>query len=193
MLLSLVSAGLLALFAIGKYNSLVNLRNRYKNAFAQLDVQLRRRYDLIPNLVERAAACVKDKREILETIISTREFAYATGAKAAANPGNSKLIRELSRAEAELSLALERLFAETKAYPELGTDETMLRLWQELRSANSSISVARQTYNDAVIAYNKQRQVLPANILAYLSGFAAAELLTVQSLGETATGRVSFT
>ncbi len=192
-LLGLVcGAGLLALFAIGKYNSLVTLRNRYKNGFSQIDVQLKRRYDLIPNLVETAKGYLKHERETLETVISARNSAYSAGAKAAANPGDPKAMRELTGAEAGLSGALGRLFAVAEAYPDLKANQTMLQLSEELTSTENKISFARQAYNDAVMAYNTQREVFPANVLANMFSFASAELFQIQDSAEKATPRASF-
>ncbi|MFZ0711473.1 MAG: LemA family protein [Terrimicrobiaceae bacterium] len=192
-LLGLVcGAGLLALFAIGKYNSLVTLRNRYKNGFSQIDVQLKRRYDLIPNLVETARGYLKHERETLETVISARNSAYSAGAKAAANPGDPKAMRELTGAEAGLSGALGRLFAVAEAYPDLKANQTMLQLSEELTSTENKISFARQAYNDAVMAYNTQREVFPANVLANMFSFASAELFQIQDSAEKATPRASF-
>jgi LemA protein len=186
-------AGLFALFAIGKYNSLVTLRNRYQNGFSQIVVQLKRRYDLIPNLVETAKGYLKHERETLETVVSARNSAYSAGAKAAANPGDPRAMRELAGAEAGLSSALGRLFAVSEAYPELKANQNMLQLSEELTSTENKISFARQAYNDAVMAYNTQREVFPANIIASLFNFAAAELFQIQNAAEKATPRASFT
>jgi LemA protein len=167
-------AGLLALFAIGKFNSLVTLRNRYQNGFSQIDVQPRRRYDLIPNLVETAKGYLKHERETMETVVSARNSAYSAGAKAAANPGDPRAMRELTGAEAGLSSALGRLFAVAEAYPELKANQNMLQLSEELTSTENKISFARQAYNDAVMVYNTQREVFPANIIANMFNFATA-------------------
>jgi LemA protein len=193
-LLGLVcGAGLLALFAIGKYNSLVTLRNRYKNGFSQIDVQLKRRCDLIPNLVETAKGYLKHERETLETVIAARNSAYSAGARAAANPGDPKVMRELAGAEAGLSGALGRLFAVAEAYPDLKANQNMLQLSEELTSTENKISFARQAYNDAVMAYNTQREVFPANVIANMFSFASAELFQIQDSAEKATPRASFT
>jgi LemA protein len=185
--------GLLALFAVGQYNSLVALRNRYKNGFSQIDVQLKRRYDLIPNLVETAKAYLKHERETLEAVISARNSAYSAGAKAAANPGNPQAMRELMGAEAGLSGALGRLFAVAEAYPDLKANQNMLQLSEELTSTENKISFARQAYNDAVMAYNTRREVFPSNVLAGMFSFAAAELFQIDDAAERAVPRVSFT
>jgi LemA protein len=186
-------AGLLALFAIGKYNSLVALRNRYRNGFSQIDVQLRRRYDLIPNLVEIAKGYLKHERETLERVISARNSAYSADAKAAANPGEPKAMRDLAGAEAGLSGALGRLLALAEGYPDFKANQKKFQLFEELTSMESKISFARRAYNDAVIAYNAQREVFPANIIAGIFNFAAAELFEVQNIAEKAAPKASFT
>jgi LemA protein len=192
-LVLLCGAGLSAVFVVGKYNSLVTLRNRYKNGFSQIDVQLRRRYDLIPNLVEIAKGYLEHERETLETVISARNSAYSTGAKAAANPGDPKAMRDLAGAEAGLSGALGRFFAVAEAYPDLKANQNMLQLSEELTSTENKISFARQAYNDAVMAYNTQREVFLAGIIATMFNFAAAELFQIQNAVEKETPRASFT
>ena len=186
-------AGLLALFVVGKYNSLVTLRNRYRNGFSQIDVQLKRRYDLIPNLVEVAKGYLQHERETLEAVVSARNSAYAAGAKAAANPGEPKAMRDLAGAEAGLNGALGRLFALAEAYPDFKANQNMLELSEELTSTENKVSFARQAYNDAVTAYNTQREVFPANIIAGLFNFAAAELFQIQNGAERAVPSASFT
>jgi LemA protein len=185
--------GLLALFAIGKYNSLVALRNRYKNNFAQIDVQLKHRYDLISDLTELARGYLEHERETLEAVISARNSAYSAGAKAAANPGDPKAMRELAGAEARLSWALGRLFALAETYPDFKADRNLSQLSAELKSAESKIFFARQAYNDAVRAYNTQREILPANIIAGAFNFAAPELFEIQDVSERAAPRASLT
>ena len=186
-------AGLLALFVVGKYNSLVTLRNRYRNGFSQIDVQLKRRYDLIPNLVEVAKGYLQHERETLEAVVSARNSAYAAGAKAAANPGELKAMRDLAGAEAGLNGALGRLFALAEAYPDFKANQNMLELSEELKSTENKVSFARQVYNDAVTAYNTQREVFPANLIAGLFNFAAAELFQIQNGAERAVPSASFT
>ena len=186
-------AGLLALFVVGKYNSLVTLRNRYRNGFSQIDVQLKRRYDLIPNLVEVAKGYLQHERETLEAVVSARNSAYAAGAKAAANPGEPKAMRDLAGAEAGLNGALGRLFALAEAYPDFKANQNMLELSEELTSTENKVSFARQAYNDAVTAYNTQREVFPANLIAGLFNFAAAELFQIQNGAERAVPSASFT
>jgi LemA protein len=186
-------AGLLALFAIGQYNSLVTLRNRYKNSFAQIDVQLKRRYDLIPNLVETAKGYLKHERETLEAVISARNSAYSAGAKAAANPGNPQAMKELMGAEAGLSGALGRFFAVAEAYPDLKANENMLQVSEELTSTENKISFARQAYNDAVMAYNTRRELFPSNIIAGMFNFGVAELFQIEEPAEKPVPKVSVT
>lgn len=186
-------AGLLALFVVGKYNSLVTLRNRYRNGFSQIDVQLKRRYDLIPNLVEVAKGYLQHERENLEAVVSARNSAYAAEAKAAANPGEPKAMRDLAGAEAGLNGALGRLFALAEAYPDFKANQNMLELSEELTSTENKVSFARKAYNDAVTAYNTQREVFPANIIAGLFNFAAAELFQIQNGAERAVPSASFT
>ena len=193
LLVLVCGAGLLALFAIGKYNSLVTHRNRYKNGFSQIDVQLKRRYDLIPNLVETAKGYLKHERETFETVISARNSAYSAGAKAAANPGDPKVMRDLTGAEAGLSCALGRLFALAEANSDLKANENMLQLSGELTSEENRISFARQAYNEAVMAYNTQREVFPASIIASMFNFAAAELFLVQNSAGKGVPRASVT
>jgi LemA protein len=183
-------AGLLALFAIGQYNSLVN---RYKNSFAQIDVQLKRRYDLIPNLVETAKGYLKHERETLEAVISARNSAYSAGAKAAANPDNPRAMKELTGAEAGLSGALGRFFAVAEAYPDLKANQNMLQVSEELTSTENKISFACQAYNDAVMAYNTRREFFPSNIIAGMFNFGAAELFQIEEPAEKSLTKVSVT
>jgi len=193
-LLLIVGAGvLLALFAIGEYNSLVTLRNRYKNAFSQIDVQLKRRYDLIPNLVETAKGYIKHERETLEAVIAARNSAYSAGAKAAANPGDPQLMKELTGAEGGLTGALGRLFAVAEAYPDLKANQNMMQLTEELTSTENKISFARQAYNDSVMAYNTKREVFPTNIVSGMFNFGPAELFQIENPDEKQAPKVSFT
>ena len=143
------------------YNRLVTLRNRYKNAFSQIDVQLKRRYDLIPNLVEVAKGYIKHERETLEAVIKARNAAYAAGQQAARNPGEREAMTALGGAEGQLVGALGRLFAVAEAYPDLKANQNMLALQEELSATENKIAFARQAYNDSVMAYNTQREVFP--------------------------------
>ena len=185
--------GLLALFVVGKYNSLVTLRNRYRNGFSQIDVQLKRRSELILNLVEVAKGHFPHERETLEAVVSARDFAYAAGAKAAANPGEPKTMRDLARAEAGLNGALGRLFAVGEAYPDFKANRNRLQLSEELTLTENKVSFARQAYNDAVTAYNTQRELFPDNIIASMFNFAATELFEIQNGAERAVPKASFT
>jgi len=184
---------LLALFAIGEYNGLVTLRNRYKNAYAQIDVQLKRRYDLIPNLVETAKGYIKHERETLEAVITARNSAYSAGTQAAANPGDPQAMQNLSGAESGLSGALGRLFAVAEAYPDLKANQNMMQLSEELTSTENKISFARQAYNDSVMAYNTKREIFPSSIVAGIFNFAAAEMFQIENPGEKEAPKVSFT
>ncbi len=185
-------AVLIGLFAIGIYNSLVALRNRYKNAFAQIDVQLKRRYDLIPNLVETAKGYLRHERETLEAVIAARNSATTAGSKAAANPGDPQSMKELAGAESGLTGALGRLFAVAEAYPDLKANQNMMQLTEELTSTENKISFARQAYNDSVMAYNTKREVFPSSIVAGMFNFAPAELFQIENPAEKEAPKVSF-
>lgn len=188
----IVLAVLVGLFVMGAYNGLVALRNRYKNAFAQIDVQLKRRYDLIPNLVETAKAYLKHERETLEAVITARNAAQSAGSRAAANPGDPETMRALAGAEGGLSGALGRLFALSEAYPDLKANQNMAQLTEELTSTENKISFARQAYNDAVMAYNTKRESFPANLVAGTFNFGAAELFQIENPTEKEAPKVSF-
>jgi len=183
---------LVALFAIGEYNGLVTLRNRYKNAFAQIDVQLKRRYDLIPNLVETAKGYMKHERETLEAVITARNAAQSAGSKAAANPGDPDAMKALAGAEGALTGTLGRLFALAEAYPDLKANQNMLQLSEELTSTENKVSFARQAYNDSVMAYNTKREVFPSNIVAGVFQFTPAELFQIDNPEEKQAPKVSF-
>jgi LemA protein len=189
----LCGAGLLALFLIGKYNSLVALGNRYKNGFSQIDIQLKRRYDLIPNLVEIANDYLQHERETLEPVISARNLAYSACAKAAANPGEPKAMMDLTGAEAGLSGVLDRLFAVVEAYPDLKTNQSMRQLSQDLTSTENKISLARKAYNEAVMAYNTQRAVFPASLIAKVLHFPSAEPWRIRNAVEKETPKAFLT
>ena len=188
----LVVAVLVVLGIISIYNRLVTLRNRFKNAFAQIDVQLKRRYDLIPNLVEVAKGYIKHERETLEAVISARNQASAAGQKAAANPADAGAIRQLMTAETGLTGALSRLFAVAEAYPNLKANETMMQLSEELTSTENKVAFARQAYNDNVMTYNTAREVFPSVMIAGLFGFGPAQLFEIESAEERKAPKVSF-
>ena len=190
-LLVLVVAAVLFLISI--YNRLVAVRNAYKNAFAQIDVQLTRRYDLIPNLVETAKGYLKHERETLEAVIRARNSAVDGLKAAAASPGDPAAIQQLAGAENVLTGALGRLFAIAEAYPDLKANQNMMQLSEELTSTENKVAFARQAYNDSVMQYNTTREVFPNNIIAGSFGFAAAQLLEIESAEKRAVPRVSFT
>ena len=182
---------LLVLWLVGIYNGLVIARNRFQNAFAQIDVQLKRRYDLIPNLVEAVKGYMGHERETLEAVIKARNSAFAAEQKVAANPSNSAAVKELNQAETQLGGALGRLFALSEAYPDLKANQNMLALQEELTSTENKIAFARQAFNDAATNYNIRRQVFPAVKVAGMFGFKQAALLETAET-ERAAPQVSF-
>src|SRR5262245_12909235 len=183
----------LVVWAVAIYNGLVQLRNRFKNAFAQIDVQLKRRYDLIPNLIETAKGYIKHERETLEAMVKARNAALNAAQAADARPGDPAAMQALSQAEGPLSGVLERLFAHAQAYPHLKANQNMLALQEELTSTENKVSFARQAYNDAVMAYNTKRESVPDNFFAGMFGFGAAELLqATESAEERKAPKVSF-
>src|SRR6516164_119815 len=182
---------LLVVWLIAVYNGLVVSRNRFKNAFAQIDVQLKRRYDLIPNLVEAVKGYMGHERETLEAVIKARNSAFTASQKVAADPTNPGAVKELNQAESQLGGALGRLFALSEAYPDLKANQNMLSLQEELTSTENKICFARQGFNDAATAYNNQRQVFPAVMVAGMFGFTQAELLEAQQ-AEREAPKVSF-
>jgi LemA protein len=182
----------LLIFIIGAYNSLVTLRNRYKNAYAQIDVQLKRRYDLIPNLVETAKGYLAHERGTLEAVIAARNAAVTANTRAAQNPGDTSAMKEISSAESALSGVMGRLFALAEAYPDLKANTTMLGLMEELTSTENKVSFSRQAYNDAVMAYNTRREVFPTNLIAGPFNFAPAELFVIDKPEQKDAPKVSF-
>jgi LemA protein len=181
-----------ALSATGIYNSLVSLRNRFKNAYAQIDVQLKRRYDLIPNLVETAKGYLKHEHETLEDVTKARNIAYAASQAAAANPADASAVKGLVAAEGGLAGALGRLMVVSEQYPDLKANQNMMQLTEELTSTENKIAFARQAYNDSVMEYNTSRETFPNVVLAGMFGFAAAELFHVEDQAERAAPKVSF-
>ncbi|MBP7126903.1 LemA family protein [Myxococcota bacterium] len=175
---------ILVFLIVGIYNGLVRARNQYKNAFAQIDVQLKRRYDLIPNLVETVKGYIKHERETLEAVVAARTTAVAASRAAAANPGDPTAMRNLSQAEGGLTGALGRLFAVAEAYPDLKANQNMMMLQEELTSTENKVAFARQAFNDAVTAYNNRREVFPNNVIAGMFGFGPAELLAATEAPE---------
>lgn len=181
------------LWVVGIYNSLVALRNRFKNAFAQIDVQLKRRYDLIPNLVEVAKGYLKHERETLEAVIKARNIALAAAQSAASNPADANAMRSLGAAETGLSGALSRLMVVSEQYPELKANQNMMQLTEEMTSTENKISFARQAYNDSVMTYNTTRETFPNVVFAGMFGFLPAELFKIEDPTERNAPKVSFT
>jgi len=183
----------LAVWAISIYNRLVAMRNRFKNAFAQIDVQLKRRYDLIPNLVETAKGYIKHERETLEAVIKARNSALSAAQAAAAAPGNPAAMQQLGQAEGTLTGVLGRMFALAESYPDLKANQNMLALQEELSSTENKVAFARQAFNDSVMEYNTTRESFPDSIFAGMFGFAAAELLqATESAEERKAPQVKF-
>ncbi|MCX7556065.1 LemA family protein [Xanthomonadaceae bacterium JHOS43] len=170
---------LLVLFVVGLYNALVTARNAYKNAFAQIDVQLNRRYDLIPNLVEVAKTYMAHERDTLEAVIRARASAVAGLGAAKANPGDPAAMQQLAGAESGLGAALGRLMMVSEAYPDLKANQNMAQLTEELTSTENKVAFARQAYNDQVMTYNNKREVFPGNIIAGMFNFLPAALLEI--------------
>lgn len=183
---------LIIFFFVSIYNRLVGGRNGYKNAFAQIDVQLTRRYDLIPNLVETAKGYMKHERETLEAVITARNAAVTGLKKAAANPGDPNAVQQLSGAENALSGALGRLFALAEAYPDLKANQNMMQVSEELTSTENKVAFARQAFNDAVMNYNNGREMFPNSIVANMFAFAPAQLLEIESPEKRAVPVVKF-
>ncbi len=186
-------AVVLALWVAGIYNSLVALRNRFKNAFAQIDVQLKRRYDLIPNLVETAKGYMKHESSTLEAVIKARNIAYAASQTAAANPTDANAVKGLVSAEGGLTGALSRLMVVSEQYPDLKANQNMMQLTEELTSTENKVSFARQAYNDSVMQYNTSREVFPNVVFAGMFGFLPAELFHIEDPTERNAPKVSFT
>ena len=183
---------IVALMATGIYNTLVSLRNRFKNAYAQIDVQLKRRYDLIPNLVETAKGYLKHEHSTLEDVIKARNIALAASQAAAANPADSGAVKGLVSAEGGLAGALSRLMVVSEQYPDLKANQNMMQLTEELTSTENKIAFARQAYNDSVMEYNTARETFPNVVLAGMFGFLPAELFHVEDPAERSAPKVSF-
>lgn len=194
-LVVIVSLGVLAIAAmivVGMYNGLVMARNLFRNAFAQIDVQLKRRHDLIPNLVETAKGYMAHERETLESVISARNHAESLRGAAAMNPSDAVAVGKLAQAEGQLGGVMSRLFAVAEAYPDLKANANMMQLSEELTSTENKVSFARQAYNDAVTTYNNKRETFPTNIIAGFFSFAAASLFEITSEQEREAVKVSF-
>ena len=179
-------------FFVSSYNKLIQLRNRFKNAFAQIDVQLKRRYDLIPNLVETAKGYLKHEREVLESVIKARNQASRAMEKASADPANSEAMQSLMGAESVLTGTLGRLFALVEAYPDLKANQNMMQLSEELTTTENKVAFARQAFNDAVMAFNNAREVFPNNIIANMFAFKEAQLFEIKVETEREAPKVSF-
>jgi len=184
---------LLVFWAVGAYNRLVSLRNRFKNAFMQIDVQLKRRYDLIPNLVETAKGYMKHEREALEAVIAARNGAVSANAKASSDPTDAAAMRQMAAAEGALGSTLGRLFALSEAYPDLKANQNMMQLTEELTSTENRIAFARQGYNDSVMEYNNAVEQFPGSVVAGMFSFRPAELLqSTEAPEERKAVKVSF-
>ena len=184
---------LLIVVSAGIYNGMVTARNRYKNAFSQIDVQLKRRYDLIPNLVETAKGYMKHERETLEAVIEARNRAMAASQQASGNPGDPAAMKTLAGAEAALTGTLGRLFALAENYPDLKASENMIQLQEELTSTENRVAFSRQAFNDAVTEFNTRCEKFPAKLMAGSFGFHPAELLeSTESPEERKAVKVAF-
>lgn len=182
MAISLILLGivlLLAFWAVSIYNGLIRARNAFKNAFAQIDVQLQRRFDLIPNLVETAKGYLKHERETLEAVIAARGAAVSGLAAAKAHPGDPAAMQQLAQREGALNNALSRLLAISEAYPDLKANQNMMQLTEELTSTENKVAFARQAFNDAAMSYNNRREVFPSSMIAGMFNFAPAALLDI--------------
>lgn len=183
----------IVIWAISIYNRLINERNRVRNAFAQIDVQLTRRYDLIPNLVEAVKGYMKHERETLEGVIRARNAAVSALEAAKLDPANASAIQELGASEGALGAILSRLFALSEAYPDLKANENMLHFQEELTSTENKVAFARQAFNDAVMNYNNTAENFPNNIIAGTFGFELASFLEIESEDKREVPDVSFT
>ena len=193
LILLVVILAVVAFYCVGIYNHLITLRNLYRNAFTQIDIQLKRRYDLIPNLVEAAKGYLAHERGTLEAVMKARKSALDASRAAAQSPGSAAAMTGLSQAEGALSGVLSRLLAVVEAYPDLKANKTIADLMEELTTTENKISFARQAYNDAVTDYNIQREKFPQNVIASTFDFKAAALLeVVEKAEERAAPKVSF-
>jgi len=189
----LAAVAILILWVVGVYNRLVRLRNRYRNAYSQIDVQLKRRYDLIPNLVETTKGYLKHERETLDAVINARNQAASAGKAAASNPGDPDVMQGLIGAETALTGAVGRLFALAEAYPDLKANQNMMQLTEELTSTENKVAFARQAYNDSVMTHNTACETFPSVLVASPFGFGMASLFEVEDEAELEPPEVSFT
>jgi len=192
-LIFLAAIAAIIMFLIGIYNSLINLRNRVKNAFAQIDVQLTRRHDLIPNLVEAVKGYMKHERETLQAVINARNSAVSSLDAAKADPSNAAAMEQLGKSEGALGAALGRLFALSEAYPDLKANQNMIQFQEELTSTENKVAFSRQAFNDAVLTYNNKAQNFPNNIIAGMFNFALASFLEIESPEKREVPEVNFT
>ena len=183
---------ILVIIVVRMYNRLVRYRNRFKNAFAQIDVQLKRRYDLIPNLVETAKSYMSHERETLEAVIQARNQAQQSEQAAAANPDDANAIKQLIGAEGVLSGAMGKMFALMENYPDLKANQNMMQLSEELTSTENKVAFARQAFNDSVTAYNTYRESFPSNILSGMFNFKESQLFEIENAGQREAPKVSF-
>ncbi len=181
-----------AFIGVGMYNKLVRLRNGFKNAFAQIDVQLKRRYDLIPNLVETAKGYMKHERETLDAVITARNQAQTASNAAASDPADAGAMKNLVGAEGALTGAMGRMFALMESYPDLKANQNMMQVSEELTSTENKVAFARQAYNDAVMGFNNARETFPSSLIAGLFHFDAAELFEITTAAEKEAPKVSF-
>ncbi len=181
------------MFLVGIYNSLINLRNRVKNAFAQIDVQLTRRHDLIPNLVEAVKGYMKHERETLEAVINARNSAVSSLDAAKLDPSNAAAMQQLGQSEGALGAALGRLFALSEAYPDLKANQNMMQFQEELTTTENKVAFSRQAFNDTVLAYNNKAQNFPNNIVAGMFNFELASFLEIESPEKREVPEVKFT
>ncbi len=188
----LVVLFIIAMWVMGVYNKLISLQNRYENAFSQIDVQLKRRHDLIPNLVNVAKGYMEHEKETLEAVIQARNQAISATSKASANPGNDTAMQELGAAESNLNGALGRLLMIAESYPDLKANENMMMLQEELTSTENKVSFARQGYNDAATSYNTTREQFPANMISGMFGFDHARLFEIDEAAHREAPKVEF-
>jgi len=192
-LVFLAAIAVVIFYAIGIYNSLINLRNRVKNAFAQIDVQLTRRHDLIPNLVEAVKGYMKHERETLDAVIKARNTAVSSLDAAKADPANAAAMQQLGESEGALGAALGRLFALSEAYPDLKANENMMQFQEELTSTENKVAFSRQAFNDAVLGYNNKVENFPNNIIAGMFRFELASFLEIEAPEKREVPAVDFT